>query len=200
MLAATEPGPGTVHDQQSEQRGEAISARERERGQCWTSALYEELRRQASKWFRGEAPGHTLQPTAIVHEAFLRLAASGTLAAGDELSFRALAATAMRHVLVDHARRKRRLKRGGGRRLQTLLDYPASENTGAIDLLELDETLERLAALNPRHARIVELRFFGGLTVPEVAVQLGVGRATVENDWRLTRAWLARQLESSDRA
>ncbi len=165
-----------------------------------SDSVIAELHSLAAKYLAGERPGHTLQPTALVHEAFLRLVGSPGVPAGRS-DFIALAATAMRRVLVDHARARKAAKRGGDRRRIALDAAQApGEDPGEVDVLALDESLERLAALDPRQARIVELRFFGGLGVEAVASVLGVSARTVEADWRMARAWLRRELGQAGEA
>jgi RNA polymerase sigma factor (TIGR02999 family) len=154
-------------------------------------AIYGELRRTAGGLMRRERPDHTLQPSALVHEALLRLLSGQALAdAPDRRYLFAAAAQAMRQVLVDHARRHRAAKRPGNR-VRVPLDQAlvAFEEQG-LDVLALHEALEQLALAHPRPAQVVELRFFGGLSVPEVAEALGVSDTTVEGDWRFARAWL----------
>ncbi len=165
-------------------------------GERLLQALYPELRAIAARCFRGQPADHTLQPTALVNEAWVRIAAAAEdgLAERDRSHFLALAATAMRQILVDHARRRRAAKRGGGDRPRPLLGDEAVAEVARDDLPEIDEALRRLGELDPRMARVVELRFFGGLTVPEVARLLDVSVTTVEHDWRMARAWLAREL------
>src|SRR5262245_56205841 len=162
--------------------------------------MYDELRRLAAGYLSSERPDHTLQPTALVHEAYLRLIDQTGTALGDPKQFRALAATVMRQILVDHARRHRSLKRGGGRQRITLDAAVAPDSGRDVELLALDEALRQLNALHKRQARVVELRFFGGLTNEEVADVLAVSRATVANDWTVARAWLSRQMREPNRA
>lgn len=159
------------------------------------SLAYEELRRLASSVRRGD-PSNTLSPTALVNEAWLKLAGSRNLTATSRLHFKRIAARAMRQVLVESARRRKSLKRGG---LQdyVLITFDESlpvTGEGPEDLLALDQALDRLSALNPRQAQMVECRFFGGLDVAETADLLAVSEATVLRDWRAARAWLAREL------
>jgi RNA polymerase sigma factor (TIGR02999 family) len=169
---------------------------------------YKELRRIAGSYFREQAEEHTLQPTALVHEAFLRLVRHSPADFTDRTHFIAVAAIAMRQILVEHARRRSAKKRGGqARRLP--LDHPSASRTenpalGAreavelVDILALDAALTRLQALSPRQARIVELLCFGGLTVEEVARMLEVSKALVEKDWRRARAYLKSELAGPD--
>jgi RNA polymerase sigma factor (TIGR02999 family) len=154
--------------------------------------IYGELRALAASYFRGR-PGQTLQPTALVHEAYLRLARADAEQWKDRAHFMAVAATAMRQILLDAARRRLAQKRGGaGRERVTLSNLPAFEPT--VDLVALDDLLAKLAALDERQARLVELRFFGGLTEDEAADALGVSLRTVQKDWRKAKAWLMAEL------
>lgn len=152
---------------------------------------YAELRRLAEKYLG--APGQTLQPTAVVHEAYLKLAQSHPDAWESREHFLAVAARAMRQILVDAARRRLTAKRGGDRARVTLTGLAEGSESG-LDALVLDDALSRLALVDERLSRVVELRFFGGLSVPEVAQVLGQSSATVERDWRKARAWLRVQL------
>lgn len=162
--------------------------------------VYDELRSLAAELFRGSNKRHTLQPTALVHEAFVRLAKSKPGDWKNEAHFRAVAAKVMRQILIDHARRVRASKRGGDARrvhLASQMD-PAIESQA--DLLDMDELVQRLTALDARQGALVELRFFGGLSCAEAAEVLGVSRRTAELDWRFARAWLRRQLDDMDAA
>ena len=159
--------------------------------------VYDELRALAASRLAREPGGHTLQPTALVHEVYLKLADQSRAQYNDRAHFFAVAAEAIRRILVDHARKKRALKRElPGQRVTVSadLDAPAQEE---IDVLALDDALGRLATLNARQARVVELRFFAGLEVTEVARLLGVSENTVKGDWRMARAWLQQQLSAS---
>jgi len=156
------------------------------------SDLYDVLRDLAESYLARERQGHTLQPTALVHEAFLRLAETGARLNDDD-AFRALAATVMRRVLVDSARARRARKRGGGWSRVSLEGVVDHARPGP-DVLELDEALRALADEHARAARVVELRFYGGLGVEPVATLLGVSPRTVELDWSFARAWLLRRL------
>jgi len=157
--------------------------------------VYAELRQVAGGLMRREHPGHTLSPTAVVHEAVIKLLGEATLdRAADRNYLFASAARAMREVLIDHARRRATARRGGGQRrvpLDAVVDY--FEDQG-LDLVAVHEALDRLAERNGRQAQVVTLRYFGGLTVPEIAEALGVSVGTVERDWRIARAWLSNEL------
>ncbi len=156
--------------------------------------VYDELRALAGSFFARQTPGHTLQPTALVHEAYMKLADSD-LEWASRAHFFAVAAKAMRQVLMNHARDKVAAKRGGGWQRITLDAAVTPMATREIDILALDEALDRLNALSERQARVIELRFFGGLTIAEAAHILGVGTTTVEDDWHLAKAWLSRELK-----
>lgn len=165
-------------------------------GEALPPEAIEELRSVAALLLRRERPGHTLQPTALVHEAYIRLGARLGEAwrnAIGEASFRVYAARAMRHILIDHARRHASDKRGAGWLRVEFVDS-AVEPPNALDLIALDDALEALARLDPRKARVVELRYFAGLSVAETAAALGVATSTVDADWSFARAWLARRL------
>ncbi|HEY2026657.1 MAG TPA: ECF-type sigma factor [Gemmatimonadaceae bacterium] len=159
--------------------------------------VYAELRRQARRALRRERDGHTLQATALVHEAWLRLDGQHGAHWESRTQFLAVAAHMMRRVLVDHARARRARKRGGGGTHVTL-GAAASATAGSdnVDVLALDDALARLAMLDPRKARLVELRYFAGLSIPEAAAALGVSPATVGREWVVARMWLRRELES----
>jgi RNA polymerase sigma factor (TIGR02999 family) len=160
--------------------------------------VYDELRRLASQAFRGRQ-GQTLQPTALVHEAYLHLAGGEGAAWESRAHFFAVASMAIRQILIQHARRRVALKRGGDRERLTLADVATPSRDAEVDLLALDEALDLLAARDERQARIVQLRFFGGLSVDEVAEVVGVSKTTVEGEWRMARAWLRRQLDPERR-
>ena len=157
--------------------------------------VYHELHRLAHAQLRREASGHTLDTGALVHEAYLRLVDQSRCEWRDRAHFLAVAATAMRRILVDHARRHRAAKRGDGARPVTLEQADALAPAERADLLvDLDEALERLAALDARQAQVVECRFFGGLTEEETAEALGIGLRTAKRDWAKARSWLYREL------
>ena len=156
--------------------------------------VYDELHRLARAQFAREKSGHTLQPTALVHEAYLRLMDHQALDWQGRTHFFALAAMTMRRVLVSHARKQRAAKRGQGGVAVTLCEEHAVAEAQDVDVLALDAALGALEAIDPRQARIVELRYFAGLTIEETAEALGISPATVKLDWSLARAWLFRKL------
>lgn len=156
--------------------------------------VYDELRRLAGSYMANERPDHTLQPTALVHEAYFRLVGQRDVRWRNRAHFFAVAATAMRRLLIDHARRHRAEKRGGGRRVTLSHELADDGGTEILDVLALEEVLARLEELDRRQAKVVELRFFGALEVEEVAEVLGVSPATVKRDWRHARAWIRREL------
>jgi len=158
--------------------------------------LYRDLRRIAAAHLRAERPNHTLQPTALVHEAYARLAGQSEIDLKDRVHFLAIVSHLMRQVLVDYAKARRAAKRGGGGRQVTLDECMFVENTRSLDVLIMDELLERLTKLNARHARIVEMHFFGGLSFEEIADVLGIGLRTVERDWKMARAWLRSEISA----
>lgn len=161
--------------------------------------LYDELRALAAHCLQQERPDHTLQPTALVHEAYMKLVGDGTPSWENRAHFIGVAARAMRQVLVDHARKLNAAKRGAGKKPVTLDDTLGIGSKSTLDLMALDEAMQRLAALDERQSRIVELRFFGGLTASETACTLGTSLSTVESDWRMARAWLHRELAPNTR-
>ena len=178
----------------------AWGAGDAEAGEALVPLVYAELRRQARMALRREGEGHTLQATALVHEAWLRLAGQHGAHWESRTQFLAIAAQMMRRVLVSHARTRRALKRGGGGTQVTLGhagDAAAAPHAApdAADVLALDDALARLATLDPRKARLVELRYFAGLSIPEAAAALGISPATVGREWAVARMWLRRELE-----
>ena len=160
--------------------------------------LHGDLRRMAAKFLAGERAAHTLQPTALAHEAWLRIMPAASRNAGGRGHFMAIAARAMRRILVDHARARGRQRRGGDwQRVSFTEVLPGTKlQTAVEDVLDLDAALERLEREHARPARVVELRFFGGLTIAETAQALGVSDVTVEDDWALAKAWLSRALKA----
>lgn len=156
--------------------------------------VYDELRRLAASHFEDERVGHTLQPTALVNEAYLRMASDAGIKVENRAHFFRLASKVMRQILVDHARGKEALKRGGAGERITLDDSFPGPSGPVVDLLDLEESLERLAAFSPDKARLVELRFFGGLSIEEAADALNISRTQATREWRMARAWLAEEL------
>ena len=200
--------PMPMHDEESPASADAApdvtrllvawSAGERQALDALLPLVYAELRRQAERLLRREAAGHTLQPTALVHEAYLRLVDQRPGEFDGRAHFVAVAARCMRHVLVDAARVRRADKRGGGVQavtLEALASAPAQADADALDVLALDEALERLARIDPQQARLVGLRYFVGLTLDETAAALGISAATVSREWAIARRWLRRELD-----
>ncbi|MEK7316586.1 MAG: sigma-70 family RNA polymerase sigma factor [Candidatus Eisenbacteria bacterium] len=162
--------------------------------------VYEEMRRLAAGYIRQERPGHTLQPTALAHEAYLRLLDQRQVSWQNRAHFMGLAAQSMRRILTDHARKRGALKRGGGAVHVELQDADVSVERAdplGVSAEDLDAALERLGALDLRQVKVVELRFFTGLSIEEAAEVLGVSPATVKRDWTLARAWLHRELKGT---
>jgi RNA polymerase sigma factor (TIGR02999 family) len=159
--------------------------------------IYAELRRLASSYLRRERPDHTLQPTALVHEAFIRLVDQRAVRWQNRAHFFGIAAQAMRRILVDHARAHGADKRGAGERAVSLTDTLVTIGAPNVDLLALDEVLTRLAVIDPQQSRVVELRFFGGLTIEEAAEVMDISPATIGREWTLAKAWLYAELSKS---
>jgi RNA polymerase sigma factor (TIGR02999 family) len=159
--------------------------------------VYDELRRVARAHLRREGPGHVLQTTELVHETYLRLARLDRIAPLSRTHFLALSARLMRQILVDQARRRRAGKRGAGATIVSLERVSPCDRDDAVDVVAVDEALTRLAAVDQQQARIVELRFFGGLTADEAAHALGISVATLHRDWSMAKAWLYSQLRPS---
>jgi RNA polymerase sigma factor (TIGR02999 family) len=160
-----------------------------------TPLVHEELRRLAKHYMRGERPGHTLQATALVNEAYMRLIDYREMQWQNRAHFFAVAAQLMRRVLVDHARSRNYAKRGGIQQRLSLSEADQVADKPDVDLAALDDALKTLAEMNEQQSRIVELRFFGGLTIEETAEVLGISHATVERDWAVARAWLRREIQ-----
>jgi RNA polymerase sigma factor (TIGR02999 family) len=160
-------------------------------------AVYEELRDLAARFLKGERREHTLQPTALVHEAYIRLVGAPQIRWENRAHFFATAATIIRRILLKHARTKKCAKRGGGWR-RVPLDLDVTVKTPDIDIVALDEALGRLGRFAPQELRVVELRFFAGLSVEGTADVLGVSPRTVARDWRIAKAWLSRELQGAD--
>ena len=162
-----------------------------------TPLVYQELKRIASGQLRGERPGHTLQATALVHEAYLKLIDQREVSWQNRAHFFGVAAQLMRRVLMDYAKSKHRLKRGGDVHKTSLDEALVVAEDRASDLIIIDEALTRLEALDARQARVVELRFFGGLSVEETAEAMGISAPTVKREWAMARAWLHREMQSA---
>jgi RNA polymerase sigma factor, TIGR02999 family len=156
--------------------------------------VYDELRRQASRYLRRERLGHTLQTTALVNEAYLRLIGQAEVRWQNRAHFFGIAAEIMRRILVDHARKRYAAKRGGEPLRVTLNEALNASDEPNVDLIAVDAALTRLAQLDQQQARVVELRFFGGLNVPETAQVLGISERTVKRDWNVAKAWIRREL------
>ena len=163
-------------------------------GDLLVRVLYRELHDMARRRLRGERPGMTLQTTALVHETYLRLVDQRRVEWRDRSHFLALAATMMRRILVDRARARQAGKRGAGEPAITLTDAACAGVNSADQVLDVDRAIERLTAAYPRPARVVEMRFFGGLELEEIGAVLGITERTVKRDWAFARAWLAREL------
>jgi len=159
-----------------------------------TPLVYEELRRLAARYMRRERPDMTLQSTALVHEAYLRLVDQKNARWQNRAHFFGVASQLIRRILVDHARRHHTAKRGAGEMVLSLDDAAGLPNQRGVDLIALDRALDALAELDPQQSRVVELRFFTGLTVEETAEALGISTATVKRDWTAARAWLRRTI------
>lgn len=210
MLSLRGRGGGSVEsrgvtqppDEESSRRADELAraladAREDTPGaaEALLSLVYDELRALAQSHLRKERPQHSLQATEIVHEAWLRVTSRADRHWEGREHFFAVAASAMRQLLVDHARRRSAEKRGGGLRRVTLADDLVSGGARELDVLDLHAALERLAKRSAVQARVVELRYFGGLTIAEVAAELGLGSTTVDEHWAVARAWLHRELQ-----
>jgi RNA polymerase sigma factor (TIGR02999 family) len=156
--------------------------------------VYDELRRVARRQLRGEPHGHALQPTALVHEVYLRLVDVERITLRSRAHFFGVAAVLMRQILVDYARRQRADKRGGGVTMMSLDEVSPAAQAPSVDVLALDEALEALSSVDARQCRVVELRFFAGLNIDEAAEALGLSPATVEREWAFAKAWLLRRL------
>jgi len=161
--------------------------------------VYETLRRIARQCLASQRPGHTLQSTALVHEAYLRLVDHSSVHWENRVHFFAVAAQLMRRILVDHARRQRAAKRGGGNLTLVLDEAVAPPARRAVDLIALDDALNGLAALDSRQSQIVELRFFGGLSIEDTSQLLDISPATVKREWVTARAWLYQQVNQEER-
>jgi RNA polymerase sigma factor (TIGR02999 family) len=159
--------------------------------------LYDELHHLAEAYLRREDPGHTLQPTALVHEAYLRLIDQRRVDWRNRAQFLGVAAGIMRRILVDHARGRAAQKRGGGAEAVSLSLVEAPSGRPEVELIALEQALEQLTALDPRKTQVVELKFFGGLSAREIAEVMGISDATVEREWTFARAWLYKAIEGA---
>jgi RNA polymerase sigma factor (TIGR02999 family) len=162
--------------------------------------VYQELRRRAAMKLRGERQAHTLRPTALVHEAYMRLLGQDRAEWQNRAQFFAIASEMMRRVLVDYARERRAAKRAGRAVRVALEEDVATTRPREVDLLALDRALDELAAMDPRQSRVVEMRFFGGVGMAEIAQILDVSRATIDRDWRFARTWLYRRMAAAESA
>lgn len=162
--------------------------------------LYSDLRKLAAGYLRKERPNHTLQPTALLNEAYIRISGRMRIPVESRAHFMAAAAEAMRHILIDHARRKARQKRGGDRQRITLCDNVAGSDAVDVDLLALDQALDRLQQRDERMAEVVKLRYFAGLSIDDTAKVLESSPRSVNRHWTAARAWLRRELSSADAA
>ena len=174
-----------------------LSWGDQERAAKLMPLVYGELRRLARRYMRRERPGHTLAATALVHEAYMRLAGQESLNWQSRAHFYGFAARVMRQILMEHARRRDAAKRGGHFQRIALDEAVGFQEEPELDLFALDEALNRLATFDPRQCRLVEMRFFGGLTIEETAEALGVSPATVKREWLLAKAWLHRELRGA---
>jgi RNA polymerase sigma factor (TIGR02999 family) len=175
-----------------------VSAGQKEAIDDLMPIVYAELRKVAARCIAVERPGHTLQPTALVHEVYFRLVGQKEIEWKNRAQFFAISAQIMRRVLLDYARRHQALKRGGLRQKITLDENMAIAVDRLSDFIVLDEALSRLAAVDPDQARLVELRFFGGLTVEQTAHVLGISTATVKREWSSARAWLRKEMAKAN--
>ena len=166
----------------------------------WDPLVYEELRSLAAEHFRGERPDHTLQPTVLVHDAYMRIVEQSSLEVRNRAQFFRLASKLMRRLLIDHARAKARQKRGRGWERVTLSGLDSDAPDRLVDVLDLEEARGKLREISERRAELVELRFYGGLTMDEAADSLGISPATAKREWRLAKAWLARELSGGEPA
>ena len=178
---------------------EAAAAGDTQAAQKLLSRVYEELRRLARRHLRGERPDHSLQSAALVNEAYLRLIRQDQPQWQNRAHFFGVAAQLMRHILVDHARNRAAAKRGAGAPRLTLDPEIALPQVRDVDLVVLDDALNQLAALDAQQSRVVELRFFGGLSIEETSIVLGISPATVKREWATARAWLRREMKNKDK-
>ena len=167
-------------------------------GKSFHPHIYQQLHQIAKKALRHETPGHSLQPTLLVNDAYLRLIDQRNIDLQDETVVMSAASTIIRRLLVDYARKRKRLKRGGEKGRGKRLHHSIADDANQIEVLELNDALDMLSQQRPRAAQVVELKFFGGWTGQEIAEQLGVSVRTVKSDWQYAKAWLHRELDSSE--
>ncbi len=160
----------------------------------WHPSVYTQLHQIAERALRQESPGHSLQPTLLVNDAYLRLLNQRNVCPDDRSAVLSAGATIIRRLLVDYARKRKSLKRGGEKGRGLGLHFSVADNANHLDVLELNDALESLSGERPRAAQVVELKFFGGLTSEEIGEQIGVSVRTVKSDWRFAKAWLYREL------
>ncbi len=173
-------------------RGEAVDTNQ------LFSVMYDDLRRLAGRFLQNEPLRHRLSSSSLVHQAYMRMVDQSRINWQGKTHFFAIGATVMRRILVDHARKVQSLKRGGGWDRRQLTDDVTFELSRDSDVVALDDLLKTLADLNPRQAKIVELRFFGGMTMREISAEMNLGLRTVEKEWAMSRAWMRRELRSGD--
>ena len=176
----------------------ANAIEEETKEEVWHSSIYEQLHQVADLALKRENPGHSLQPTLLVNDAYLRLLEQRNVCFNDRSKVMATGATIIRRLLVDYARKRKSQKRGGEQGRGKQLHVSIAGNANRLDALELNDALELLAKQRPRSAQVVELKFFGGLTSEEIAEQIGVSIRTVKSDWRFAKAWLYRELGSHE--
>lgn len=162
--------------------------------------VYDQLHQAAGYWFNRQPSDHTLQPTALVHEAFLKIASQKDASWEDRVHFMALASKAMRQILIDYSRRRKARKRGGDWARVTLTGISQNSEVESIDVLSLNEALEELEQLNETQARIIEMRFLGGMTTEEIAKALSISNNEIQLEWRMARAWLQHRIQHGDKA
>src|ERR1700684_589676 len=195
MEKAAQPGEAAIDD--VSQLLQAWTGGDQKALETLTTVVYDELRRLARRYMRGERPGHSLQTTALVNEAYMRLVDYKSMQWQNRAHFFAVSAQLMRRILVEHARRHN-LKRGGGVQHVSLEETAIVDDDRPADLVALDDAMNALARIDPRKVQVVEMRFFGGLSVEETAEVLKVSPVTVKRDWRVARAWLYRELSGGN--
>ena len=187
----------TLLERRDEPTVQALERGDEDAAEALLPAVYEQLRRLARSYLARERSDHTLQPTELVHEAYLQMSGDSEKRWNGRVHFLAVAALAMRHLLIAHARKKGAVRHGGDWQRVTLSEGAVAGDARDVDVLDLNQALDELAGLNEQQARIVELRHFGGLTIAEASEVLGVSTTTVEKHWAFAKAWLARRLSRS---